>query len=223
MDSFHLFCSFYFFDHDFTSSPECAFKLATCFHVFCSGWCFNGRGECTHIPQAPDAASKSTACSSSRSKIQAFPTLKAHGLLWVWPDDAPTAWDDAAAEDPVIGGVSGPDASWLATFNFPTTYATFIENVVDPTHVLYVHHGQKFEKGKVFAPEKAIPMSDFKTVGKISAKGGFKLLHAPFTTDDEWSSTTNTFRPPCSSSVETVYPDGRPFSTFCSAQRNLGT
>lgn len=173
------------------------------------GWCFNGRGECTHIPQAVDATSEATACSSSRSKVQAFPTLEAHGLLWVWPDDGETAWEDSAAKDPAIGAVSGPDAKWFATLSFPVSYASFIENIFDPTHLLYVHQGQQFEKGKVFSQEKAIPMSDFRQIGKISVKEGFKLAYAPYQTDHTWQETTHTFEPPGTSSLETRFPDGR--------------
>jgi len=173
------------------------------------GWCFNGRGECTHIPQAVDAASEATACSSSRSKVQAFPTLEAHGLLWVWPDDDKTAWEDSAAKDPAIGAVSGPAAKWFATLSFPVSYASFIENVFDPIHLLYAHQGRQFEKGKVLSPEKAIPMSDFRQIGKMSVKEGFKLAYAPYQTDHTWRETTQTFKPPGTAFLETAFPDGR--------------
>jgi pheophorbide a oxygenase len=56
-----------------------------------------GDGKCTAIPQALDATSAATACASRRSCATALPTAVGAGLLWVWPDAAPTAAQDAAA------------------------------------------------------------------------------------------------------------------------------
>lgn len=127
----------------------------------------------------------------------------------MWPDDSATAWEDSAAKDPIIGAASGPDTSWFATLDFPVSYASFIENIFDPTHLLYAHNGRQFEKGKVLSPDKAIPMSDFRQIGKVAAKEGFKLAYAPYKTDDTWKEATHTFKPPGTSSLETIFPDGR--------------
>lgn len=56
-----------------------------------------GDGKCTAIPQALDASSAATACASKRSCATALPAAVGGGLLWVWPDVAPTAAQDAAA------------------------------------------------------------------------------------------------------------------------------
>jgi len=181
------------------------------------GWCFNGHGECTHIPQAPDARSEVTACSSSRSKIQAFPTREAQGLLWVWPDDSSTAWEDSAAKDPALGAPSEPKMTWFNAFDFPVSYTSLTENVCDPIHTVFLHNGQEFAKGKIFSPEIAYPMSSFKQVGRVSAEGGFQLRYPPYKKFDDWKETNFMFKPPCTAISEVTYDDGRvnTFPTIC--------
>lgn len=70
-----------------------------------------GNGQCTAIPQALDATSAATACASRRSCATSFPTAVAGGLLWVWPDEAATAAQDAAA----TGRLKGPQIQLLGT------------------------------------------------------------------------------------------------------------
>ncbi|CAD7698481.1 unnamed protein product [Ostreobium quekettii] len=110
------------------------------------GWCFNGHGECTHIPQATDATSEATACASSRSKVAAFPTLEAAGLLWVWPDDGPTSWVDSAAAEPAMGSFTKPDADWMLS-DAPVSYDVLFENSFDPSHTSHTHNGQGVTRG----------------------------------------------------------------------------
>ena len=53
-------------------------------------------GKCVKVPHALSEASEATACNSSRSCVTAYPTSSKGGLLWVWPDPAPTRWIEAA-------------------------------------------------------------------------------------------------------------------------------
>lgn len=62
------------------------------------GWRFQADGSCSSIPQALDPKAAATACASSRGCATAFPTKAAGGLLWVWPDTAPTAGAEADGE-----------------------------------------------------------------------------------------------------------------------------
>jgi phenylpropionate dioxygenase-like ring-hydroxylating dioxygenase large terminal subunit len=57
------------------------------------GWCFNGEGKCTKIPMLTGSAQE-TACDSLRSHVTTYPTQILQGLLWVWPDDSATAFED---------------------------------------------------------------------------------------------------------------------------------
>ncbi|KAF6257312.1 hypothetical protein COO60DRAFT_1640038 [Scenedesmus sp. NREL 46B-D3] len=102
-----------------------------------------GDGKCTAIPQALDASSAATACASKRSCATALPAAVGGGLLWVWPDVAPTAAQDAAAtEVPVLpqlqdGKLVPLSGRWM-TRDLPYSWDFFIENVLDPTHVDFV-------------------------------------------------------------------------------------
>jgi len=97
----------------------------------------------------------------------------------VWPDDSSTAWEDSAAKDPAFGGPSYPKMNWFNITDFPVSYTSLMENVCDPTHVVYVHNGQEFAKGKKFSPTIASPLAKFKQVGHLSADGGFELKYPP--------------------------------------------
>eukprot|EP00803_Ostreobium_quekettii_P009080 evm.model.scf_810.5 EVM.evm.TU.scf_810.5 scf_810:43829-47398(-) len=158
------------------------------------GWCFNGHGECTHIPQATDATSEATACASSRSKVAAFPTLEAAGLLWVWPDDGPTSWVDSAAAEPAMGSFTKPDADWMLS-DAPVSYDVLFENSFDPSHTSHTHNGQGIY-GARLSPEYGLNISEFKQTRKTSTDGGFKLSHSPVTADLQGENTLLDFHPP---------------------------
>ena len=162
--------------------------------------------ECTSIPQAPDAVSQSAACSSSRSKVQAFPTREAYGLLWIWPDDARTSWDEAAAKSRCTCAVAAPIK--LVPHRPPCELCCFMENLFDPTHTNYVHHGQEFVKGQRLSPETAEPMRKFRQVGTMTAEGGYELRYPSYRAFDKWTKGVTKFVPPVMSMIELTYPDG---------------
>jgi len=91
------------------------------------GWCFNGRGECTHATQASEGAFEASSRSGSGSKITAFPTLEMHGLLWVWPDDSPSSWVDSAASVPAAHKVTDPNTEW-PILDLATNSVTAVDN-----------------------------------------------------------------------------------------------
>jgi phenylpropionate dioxygenase-like ring-hydroxylating dioxygenase large terminal subunit len=110
--------------------------------LMCSyhGWQFDDRGVCTHIPQAEDpdsiAKNRDLYCAT------ALPTQEANGLLWVWPDP------DSAAIAPSHPLPLSPqvDASrgfvWSSMVrDLEYDWQTLIENVADPAHVQFAHHG----------------------------------------------------------------------------------
>eukprot|EP00803_Ostreobium_quekettii_P005127 evm.model.scf_3447.1 EVM.evm.TU.scf_3447.1 scf_3447:2323-7983(-) len=158
------------------------------------GWRFNGHGECTHIPQATGTTSEAIACSSSRSKVTAFPTLEAHGLLWVWPDDAPTSWVDSVATEPPVAQVVGQDSDW-SVVDFPVSYASWMENTLDPCHTDYIHHGQN-SFGAAFGPSNAITITNFEQAAATKARAGFTLSHNPITSITQGRNVTLEFKPP---------------------------
>jgi len=169
------------------------------------GWCFNGKGECTRIPQAIDAASEATACASSRSKIQAFPTAEAHGLLWVWPDDSPSAWEEASVAEPIVGRVRGPKAKW-GVFEVPVSYINSVENIVDPSHANFLHEGLTVF-GSKFNPGNSRTIDMFNTLKQPSLKGGFQLAYTAPSKDDNGVQQGVEFRPPSLTAIS-IQPYG---------------
>lgn len=111
-------------------------------HLMCSyhGWQFDAEGVCTHIPQAddPDIVTKNR----DRYCVEALPTQVANGFLWVWPDPETAA---QAQEHPLplsdqIGTEQGFVHSSMVR-DLAYDWQTLIENVADPAHVQFAHHG----------------------------------------------------------------------------------
>ena len=125
--------------------------------LMCSyhGWRFSGTdGSCVSVPQAMSKEAEVKLCSGSRSCAYAHPTQESQDLLWVWGEggkagsgvweesekvDAPVCEELAKAietDDVEITYVMRP------TFrDVPYDFTTAIENVADPAHVPYAHHG----------------------------------------------------------------------------------
>ncbi|KAK9842714.1 hypothetical protein WJX74_001171 [Apatococcus lobatus] len=109
------------------------------------GWSFNGMGQCTGIPQAQTEAAENAACASQRSCATRFPSQVQQGLLWVWPAAGPEAALEAAAvSPPVCPAFESPDylegRHWYQR-DVPYSWDTLIENLLDPAHLPFSHHG----------------------------------------------------------------------------------
>lgn len=67
--------------------------------------------------------------------------------MWIWPDDSPTAFIDSSMVKP-----NGPafDSRRTKVYmrDLPYPIDGLIENVVDPSHVPYAHHG--YQVGSFF-------------------------------------------------------------------------
>ncbi|GFR42568.1 hypothetical protein Agub_g3466, partial [Astrephomene gubernaculifera] len=128
------------------------------------GWQFDGRGACTHIPQLRgDERAQGVACASRRACVRAFPCQQLHGLLWVLPDASEQGWSKAAQEPVPSTAIKelmgGPEAEgWRQTTQWyardvPNRFDTLVENLIDPSHVPFAHHGvqgrRESEKGTV--------------------------------------------------------------------------
>eukprot|EP00210_Caulerpa_lentillifera_P000365 g358.t1 len=119
-------------------------------NLLCSyhAWRFNEDGKCVKIPHAEDEKAHEVACNSSRSAVHTYPVKSRAGLLWVWPDDAPTAFEDAEnsiipmddelaahCEEKTIDG-----DQWFQRV-VPYNQDVIMENVLDPSHFIVSHHG----------------------------------------------------------------------------------
>ncbi len=110
--------------------------LECCYH----GWQFDADGACTAIPQAEN----SQLLEKNKESMQAtaLPTCEANDLFWVWPDlnTAEVAKETPLPLSPQIDSSEG--FVWSSYVrDLPYDWQTLVENVADPSHVPFAHHG----------------------------------------------------------------------------------
>ncbi|MBE9066434.1 Rieske 2Fe-2S domain-containing protein [Leptolyngbya cf. ectocarpi LEGE 11479] len=152
-------------------------------HLMCSyhGWQFDAQGACTHIPQAenPELVTKNR----EHNCVAALPTQEANGLLWVWPDAESTALahSQPLPLSPQVDAKRGFVWSSMVR-DLEYDWQTLVENVADPSHVPFAHHGVQGNRNKA----KPLPIQIVESTQEcIEAKseGGLE--------------TRITFTPPC--------------------------
>jgi phenylpropionate dioxygenase-like ring-hydroxylating dioxygenase large terminal subunit len=147
-------------------------------HLMCSyhGWQFDGEGLCRRIPQAdpptPSARQAQHLCAT------ALPSREEQDLLWLWPDPAsaeqaagtplPLTRRTREPGDPPMAAASDggkaaaqtdarPDGAsdaaepfiWSSVVrDLPYDWRTLVENVADPSHVPFAHHGIQGRRDK---------------------------------------------------------------------------
>src|SRR4028119_992648 len=151
--------------------------------LMCSyhGWQFNDQGICTHIPQAENpqllAKNQRNLCAT------ALPCYQENDLLWVWPD-ASSAELAAATPRPLSPQVDPSKGFVWSSFvrDLEYDWQTLVENVADPSHVPFAHHGVQGNRGKA----TPIPIDIVQSTPNLieaNTVGRFR--------------TTITFEPPC--------------------------
>ena len=151
--------------------------------LMCSyhGWQFDPNGTCTSIPQADDPElvdkQRENFCTTS------YPAKEANDLLWLWPD----AESAGLAETTQLPLSPQLDASkgfvWSSMVrDLEYDWQTLVENVADPSHVPFAHHGVQGNRQMA----RPIPM-------KVTASTPTEIL---VETAGRFSSTI-TFHPPC--------------------------
>lgn len=93
------------------------------------GLAFDGKGQCTRMP-AQEKLNPS-------ARVQAYPAIEHHRLVWVWPGD-PARADPALVPD--LHWNDDPD--WAGdgkTLYAKCGYRLFVDNLMDLTHESFVH------------------------------------------------------------------------------------
>lgn len=172
------------------------------------GWCFNEAGNCTKIPMLADDKEFQNASNSSRSQVTVYPTQVKQGLLWVWPDDSETAFQDCQLKEPAVIPECSLDLTatdWHLS-EVPVGYIVSFESSFDPSHAQFLHEGLAG-----FSPERTVPIKHFETVGNISAEEGFTLKHSGYNIFNQEMKATRKFSPPCGNTTIYHYPNGNLF------------
>jgi phenylpropionate dioxygenase-like ring-hydroxylating dioxygenase large terminal subunit len=151
-------------------------------HLMCSyhGWQFDGEGICQSVPQADPNFQPNQ---QPQLCVTVLPSQVANDLFWVWPDPNSTelALQTSLPLSPQID--AGKGFVWDSYVrDLEYDWQTLVENVVDPSHVPFAHHGLQGNRSQA----SAIPMEITEsTTERIEAKteGRFK--------------TRMTFEPPC--------------------------
>lgn len=172
-------------------------------HLTCSyhGWQFDPQGVCTRIPQAEDpeliAKKREYYC------IKALPTQEVNGLLWVWPDadSAAIAPSHPLPLSPFVG--ERRDFVWSSVVrDLEYDWQTLLENIADPSHVPFAHHGVQGNRNRA-AP---IPIKIVQSTQN--------WIEATITRE---MTTRITFKPPCYLEYEIHLGQGRQLGlvTYC--------
>jgi phenylpropionate dioxygenase-like ring-hydroxylating dioxygenase large terminal subunit len=122
-------------------------------NLMCSyhGWQFDSQGICSHIPQAenPEIISKN----KNNFCVTSLPIRQANDLLWVWLDtnSRELAENTALPLSPNIDSNKGFVWSSMVR-DLEYDWQTLVENVADPSHVPFAHHGVQGNR------DKAVPI-----------------------------------------------------------------
>ena len=149
-------------------------------NLMCSyhGWQFDQQGTCTCIPQAdnPEIIAKN----QDNFAVQTFPTREANDLLWVWADANTTELADKTSLplSPLIDADKGFVWSSIVR-DLEYDWQTFIENVADPSHVPFSHHGIQGDRNQAHPlPIEIVTSSaeliEAQTTGKFNTKITFQ-------------------------------------------------
>jgi len=150
-------------------------------HLMCSyhGWQFDAQGICTDIPQADN----SDLITKDRQYycVKALPTQEANGLLWVWPDagSAAIAPSHPLPLSPQVD--AGRGFVWSSIVrDLEYDWQTFIENVVDPAHVPFAHHGVQGNRDRAKpVPIKIVESTQTRIEAKIERGLETKITFTP--------------------------------------------
>jgi phenylpropionate dioxygenase-like ring-hydroxylating dioxygenase large terminal subunit len=152
-------------------------------NLMCSyhGWEFDENGICQRVPQAenPDIITKN----QENFCVTSFPVRQQQEILWVWLDEktATIAENTSLPLSPQIDAEKG--FVWSSYYrDLEYDWQTLVENVADPSHVPFAHHGVQGNRNKA----QPIPINIVKSTIDLIAVDIQRGLP-----------TTITFQPPC--------------------------
>lgn len=149
-------------------------------HIQCPyhGWSFGTTGQCIRIPQA---ACQRTACAQV-PVLETFPVREGGGLLWSWLD-SDTASESSSVPLPLPAIAADPAVSHATFLRFlPLEWETLLENIVDPSHVPWAHHGVQGNRYRAGVDDVTINRSmegEGQGFKAVTSKGGPSFSFKP--------------------------------------------
>jgi phenylpropionate dioxygenase-like ring-hydroxylating dioxygenase large terminal subunit len=123
------------------------------------GWEFDSSGACTRIPQAT-AKIEASALRSKRSCVAAYPACVEKQILWIWPwkEDvlAVTAGNRMLCPEGMMEDIN--DIKSTYTRDLPYGWAALVENLIDPSHVPFAHHGMQGKRTDAIPINMTLPI-----------------------------------------------------------------
>mmetsp|Transcript_11681 Transcript_11681/g.38490 ORF Transcript_11681/g.38490 Transcript_11681/m.38490 type:complete len:412 (+) Transcript_11681:521-1756(+) len=115
------------------------------------GWAFDSDGTCTRIPQI-DSVALGTALGSPRSCVASLPVAVHKRLLFAWPwGGLPALGEGPGTPEHLLAGVRENVSTY--TRDLPYGWDTLVENLIDPAHIPWAHHGLQGKR------EDAVPIT----------------------------------------------------------------
>ncbi|XP_078180848.1 protochlorophyllide-dependent translocon component 52, chloroplastic-like [Carex rostrata] len=113
------------------------------------GWCFDGAGACKYIPQAPSLGPP--VHKNEKACVAVYPCVEQNKILWFWPNTDPRYKDILnEKKPPYIPELDDPSfTATMGTRDLLYGYEVLTENLMDPSHVPYAHHGLMNVKKRV--------------------------------------------------------------------------
>jgi len=111
------------------------------------GLTFDGDGNCVRNPFA-EALPKG-------ARVRSFPVVERDGIVWFWPGEAALA-DDAAIPDFSMLFVEGHGAPISGAMPMQANYEFGTDNLMDLSHIEFVHKGSFAGRGVIFAGEHSV-------------------------------------------------------------------
>jgi phenylpropionate dioxygenase-like ring-hydroxylating dioxygenase large terminal subunit len=127
-------------------------------HCSYHGWEFDSTGSVARIPQMAPEAEKS-AMSSKRACVTTYPSHVEKNILWIWPweeDVLSIAGNPDAHPEGMMKGF--PDDPPTYTRDLPYGWDTLVENLIDPSHVPFAHHGMQGKRTDAIPINMTIPV-----------------------------------------------------------------
>ncbi|SEN16338.1 vanillate O-demethylase monooxygenase subunit [Pseudorhodobacter antarcticus] len=95
------------------------------------GLTFDGSGTCVAAPTQPDAIPK-------RARVHSFPIVERYGFVWIWPGDAARADVDLMLDIPNFDNPNWGKTA-RGSLSIGCNYLWVVDNLLDPSHVAWVH------------------------------------------------------------------------------------